>query len=135
MMQKEVGDRIAAEPGTRAAGVITYPVHYYSEVTELTDVPAECFFPVPSVDSVVLRMDLREEPPVEVRDEKMLFRCVKAGFSSRRKTLLNALSTLDGYNKETLSAALEAAGIDPSRRGETLTLGEFARLSDRLQEA
>ena len=135
MMQKEVGDRIAAEPGTRASGAITYPVHYYAEVTEICVVPRECFYPVPGVDSVVLRLDLRDEPPVKVASEEMLMRCVKAGFSMRRKTLLNALASLDGYDKNSLSEALIAAGIDPGRRAETLTLEEFARLSDSLQEA
>ena len=75
MMQKEVGDRIAAEPGTRASGAITYPVHYYAEVTEIIDVPRECFYPVPGVDSVVLRLDLRDKPGVEVKSEEMLMRC------------------------------------------------------------
>lgn len=135
MMQKEVGDRIAAEPGTRASGAITYPVHYYSEVTEVIDVPRECFYPVPGVDSVVLRLDLRDEPAVAVKSEEMLLRCVKAGFSMRRKTLLNSLGSLGGYDKQSLSEALERAGIDPGRRAETLTLEEFARLSDSLQEA
>ena len=135
MMQKEVGDRIAAEPGTRASGAITYPVHYRAEVTEIADVPRECFYPVPGVDSVVLRLDLRDEPAVSVKSEDMLMRCVKAGFSMRRKTLLNALSSLDGYDKNTLSEALERAGIDPARRAETLSLEEFAMLSDSLQEA
>ena len=135
MMQKEVGDRIAAQPGTRASGAITYPVHYRAEVTEIADVPRECFYPVPGVDSVVLRLDLRDEPKVKVRSEEMLMRCVKAGFSMRRKTLLNALASLDGFDKKTLSDALAAAGIDPGRRAESLTLEEFARLSDSLQEA
>ena len=135
MMQKEVGDRIAAEPGTRASGAITYPVHYYSEVTEICDVPPECFYPAPKVDSVVLRLDLRDEPAVAVRDEEHMMRCVKAGFSMRRKTLLNALASMDSYDKNKLSGALEAAGIDPGRRAETLTLEEFAMLSDSLQEA
>ena len=135
MMQKEVGDRIAAEPGTRASGAITYPVHYYAEVTEIADVPRECFYPVPGVDSVVLRLDLRDEPAVSVKSEEMLMRCVKAGFSMRRKTLLNSLSSLDGFDKKTLSEALEKAGIDPVRRAETLSLEEFAKLSDSLQEA
>jgi len=135
MMQKEVADRIAAQPGTRAAGAITYPVHYRAEVTEVAYVPRECFYPVPGVDSAVLRLDLRDEPSVRVKSEEMLMRCIKAGFSMRRKTLLNALSSLDGYNKQSLSEALEAAGIDPGRRAETLTLEEFARLSDSLQEA
>lgn len=135
MMQKEVGDRIAAEPGTRTSGAITYPVHYYARVTEIADVPRECFYPVPGVDSVVLRLDLREEPAVKVNDEEMMMRCIKAGFSMRRKTLLNALASFEGYDKKTLSEALEGAGIDPGRRAESLTLEEFARLSDKLQEA
>ena len=135
MMQKEVGDRIAAEPGTRASGAITYPVHYHAEVTEIADVPRECFYPVPGVDSVVLRLDLRDSPAVDVKSEEMLMRCVKAGFSMRRKTLLNALTSLGGYDKSLLSEALERAGIDPARRAESLTLEEFARLSDSLQEA
>ena len=135
MMQKEVGDRIAAKPGTRASGAITYPVHYYAEVRELVDVPRECFYPVPGVDSVVLRLDLRDEPPVSVGSEQMLFRCVKAGFAMRRKTILNALSRLGGYDKKQLSDALDAAGIDPARRAETLSLAEFARLADSIQEA
>ena len=135
MMQKEVGDRIAAEPGTRASGAITYPVHYHAEVTEIADVPRECFYPVPGVDSVVLRLDLRDEPAVKVKSEEMLMRCIKAGFSMRRKTLLNALASLDGFDKQTLSEALKDAGIDPVRRAESLTLEEFARLSDSLQEA
>ena len=135
MMQKEVGDRIAAEPGTRASGAITYPVHYYAEVREIVDVPRECFYPVPGVDSVVLRLDLRDEPPVSVKSEELLFRCVKAGFSMRRKTILNALGGLGGYDKTLLSRALERAGIDPARRAETLSLEEFARLADSIQEA
>ena len=135
MMQKEVGDRIAAKPGTRASGAITYPVHYYADVREIVDVPRECFYPVPGVDSVVLRLDLRDTPPVEVRSEEHLFRCVRAGFSMRRKTILNALSSLGGYDKKQLSEALDRCGIDPGRRAETLTLAEFARLSDSIQEA
>lgn len=135
MMQKEVADRIAAEPGTRASGAITYPVHYYAEVSEVAYVPRECFYPIPGVDSAVLRLDLRETPAVSVRDEEMMMRCIRAGFSMRRKTLLNALTSLGGYDKERLSEALASAGIDPGRRAESLSLAEFARLSDSLQEA
>lgn len=135
MMQKEVADRIAAEPGTRAAGAITCHVHYRAEVTEVVDVPRECFYPVPGVDSAVLRLDLRDEPAVKVRDEAMLDSVIRAGFSMRRKTLLNALTSLNGYDKTMLTRALDAAGIDPGRRAESLTLEEFARLADSLQEA
>lgn len=135
MMQKEVADRIAAEPGTRASGTITYSVHYHAEVSEVAYVPRECFYPVPKVDSAVLRLDLRSEPPVNVKDKDLMFRCIKAGFSMRRKTLLNALASLDGYKKEMLSDALTRAGIDATRRAESLTLEDFAKLSDSLQEA
>lgn len=134
MMQKEVADRIAAEPGTRASGAISCHVHYRARVTKLIDVPRECFYPVPGVDSAVLRLDLRDEPAVKVRDEEMLKSVVRAGFSMRRKTLLNSLTSLGGYDRAALMRALDAAGIDPGRRAETLTLEEFARLADSLQE-
>ena len=86
MMQKEVADRIAAEPGTKPAGAITYSVHYYADVTRITDVGRESFYPAPKVDSAVLRLDLREEPRVKVSDMDLYFNCIKAGFSHRRKT-------------------------------------------------
>ena len=134
MMQKEVGDRIAAEPGTRLCGAITYSVHYYSDVKELIDVPRECFYPSPKVDSVVLRLDLLAEPAAEVKDADLMFRCIKAGFSQRRKTLLNSISSMGDYDKNKVSAALDASGIDASRRAETLSLKEFAKLADELLE-
>ena len=134
MMQKEVGDRIAAEPGTRLCGAITYSVHYYSDVKELIDVPRECFYPSPKVDSVVLRLDLLAEPAAVVKDADLMFRCIKAGFSQRRKTLLNSISSMGDYDKNKVSAALEASGIDASRRAETLSLKEFAKLADELLE-
>ena len=134
MMQKEVGDRIAAEPGTKLSGAITYSVHYYSEVTKITDVGRECFYPVPKVDSVVLRMDILDRHPVEVKDEEFFFRCIKAGFSQRRKTLLNSLTSLGDYDKTTISDALLRAGIEPQRRAESLNMEEFARLADTLKE-
>lgn len=135
MMQKEVGDRIAAEPGTRLSGAITYPVHYHAKVSKITEVPRECFYPVPKVDSVVLRLDILDEPAVETKNEDFLFKCVRAGFSQRRKTLLNSLSSMDGMDKDKVHYALTRADIDQSRRAETLTLGEFARLAEFLQEA
>ena len=135
MMQKEVGDRIAAEPGTKLAGAITYSVHYYADVTEIAEAGRECFYPVPKVDSVVLRLDILDECPVQMADKEHFFRCIKAGFSQRRKTLLNSLMSMGGYEKETISEALAAAGIDPQRRAESLSMEEFARLSDALKEA
>ena len=135
MMQKEVGDRIAAEPGTRLSGAITYPVYYHASVSKIADVPRECFYPAPKVDSIVLRLDIREEPATETKDADFMFKCVKAGFSQRRKTLLNSLSSMEGMDKEKIGAALERAGIDHGRRAETLSLKEFAKLADILQEA
>lgn len=135
MMQKEVGDRIAAEPGTKLAGAITYSVHYYSEVTEITDVGRECFYPVPKVDSVVLRMDIRDERAVKVSDEAFYFRCIKAGFSQRRKTLQNSLMSLGDLDREKVAGALDRAGIEHERRAESLSMEEFARLADCLREA
>ena len=134
MMQKEVGDRIAAEPGTKLAGAITYSVHYYSDVTKIADAGRECFYPVPKVDSVVLRMDILPERPVAVRDEDLFFRCIKAGFSQRRKTLLNSLMSLGDVDKTRIAEALDAAGIEHERRAESLSMDDFARLADALGE-
>ena len=132
MMQKEVGDRIAAEPGTKLAGAITYAVHYRCTVDKVCDVPRESFYPVPKVDSVVLRLNMRDKLAVQVNDENNFFRCIKAGFSMRRKTLLNSLQALDDVNKDVIKHALENANIDPSRRAETLTMEEFAELSNSI---
>lgn len=134
MMQKEVGDRIAAEPGTRLSGAITYPVCYHARVSKVADAPRECFYPAPKVDSVVLRLDILEEPAVQTRDADFMIKCVKAGFSQRRKTLLNSLASMEGMDKDRVNRALERADIDKSRRAETLTLDEFAKLADILQE-
>ena len=135
MMQKEVGDRIAAEPGSKFAGAITYSVYYYAKVRKLIDVGRESFYPAPKVDSVVLRMDIRDKKAVELKDEEFFFRCVKAGFAQRRKTLLNSLMTLGGYDREQIASALDKAGIEASRRAESLNMEEFAKLADALQEA
>ena len=135
MMQKEVGDRLMAEPGTKQSGAITYAVHYYSEVSKVVDAGSECFYPAPKVDSVVLRMDIRDEAPVVLEDEAMFFRTIKAGFTQRRKTLLNSLTTLEGCDKAKAEKALDAAGIDKSRRAESLTMQEFADLAKALGEA
>lgn len=132
MMQKEVGDRIAAEPGTKLAGAITYAVHYMCTVDKVCDVSRESFYPVPKVDSVVLRLNMRDKLAVLVNDENNFFRCIKAGFSMRRKTLLNSLQALDDVNKDVIKHALENANIDPSRRAETLTMEEFAELSNSI---
>ncbi len=135
MMQKEVGDRLLAEPGTKQSGAITYAVHYYSTVRKLVDAGSECFYPAPKVDSVVLRMDLRDEPAVELNNEEMFFRTIKAGFTQRRKTLLNSLTTMEGCDKAIAEKALADAGIDKTRRAESLSMQEFADLAKALEEA
>lgn len=135
MVQKEVGERLIAEPGGKKTGAISYTVHYYCETRGICDVGRECFDPVPKVDSMVIRLDRREAPPVECRDADRMFRCVKAGFMMRRKTLVNALAQLGCYSRDELIERLEAAGIEPGRRAESLTLEEFARLSNELDRA
>lgn len=132
MMQKEVADRIKAEPGTKAYGALSVAVQYYCTVDAVVNVPKEVFVPQPKVDSTVLRLSIREETPVTLSDREAFFRCVKAGFGQRRKTLLNSLMGVEGMTKEGVRAALEAAGINPSRRAETLDLEEFAMLSNEV---
>ena len=135
MMQKEVADRLTAKPGTKDFGAISLMVEYFAEAKEIVKVPRTVFVPQPKVDSTVLRLDIRDEKPVKVADEEFLFKVIKAGFGQRRKTLSNALSVLKGYDKATILRCLEEAGIDPVRRGETLSLEEYARLSDVLRSA
>lgn len=135
MMQKEVADRLLAEPGTSKASAITYVVHYYSEVSKIRDVDKTCFYPMPKVDSTLIRMDLRDEPSVKVRDEKLFFRCIKAGFMLRRKTLANSLSTMDDFDRDTINRVLNSVGVDSKRRAESLSMQEFADISDALLEA
>lgn len=134
MMQKEVGDRIAAEPGTRQSGAITYPVCYHAKVSKIAEAPRECFYPAPKVDSVVLRLDIRRESAVQTKDAGFMIKCIKAGFSQRRKTLLNSLASMEGLDRDRVNRALERADIDKDRRAETLTLEEFAKIADILQE-
>lgn len=134
MMQKEVGERIAAQPGTKAYGALSLAVQYYATITQVSKVSREVFFPKPNVDSIVLRLDLRKEAPVSLEDEQLFFDVIKAGFSQRRKTLRNTLSGLAGLSKEEMEEAMEAAGIDPGRRGETLTMEEFAALSNQIDQ-
>ncbi|MDD6707311.1 16S rRNA (adenine(1518)-N(6)/adenine(1519)-N(6))-dimethyltransferase RsmA [Eubacterium pyruvativorans] len=133
MMQKEVADRICAGAGTKAYGALSVAVQYYCAVTKVEDVPKEVFMPQPKVDSTVIRLDLRDEPAVLVQDEKIFFRTVKAGFSQRRKTLLNSLQSA-GLSKAAVQACLLKADIDPKRRAETLSLEEMARLADQIAE-
>ncbi len=134
MMQKEVADRIKAGPGTKAYGALSVAVQYYCTVDKVASVPRSVFVPQPNVDSVVLRLNIRKEKPVELDNEKLFFDCVKAGFGQRRKTLLNSLQKINGVTKEIIVESLEAAGVDASRRAETLDLDEFAMIANEVNK-
>lgn len=131
MVQKEVAERMIAKPGSRTYGALSVAVQYYTEPEIVLDVPPRSFIPAPEVDSVVIVCKVRETPAVDVMDEKMFFRVVKAAFGQRRKTLSNALKG-GGFPKEQVRDAMEAAGIEMTRRGETLSLEEFAKLADEF---
>ncbi len=132
MMQKEVADRIKAAPGTKAYGALSIAVQYYCEVSSVVNVPKEVFVPQPKVDSAVLNLRILADRPADVRDREIFFAVVKAGFGQRRKTLNNSLMGVSGITKEIVADSLAAAGIDPSRRAETLDLQEFAELSNQV---
>jgi 16S rRNA (adenine1518-N6/adenine1519-N6)-dimethyltransferase len=134
MVQKEVALRLAAKPSTKDYGAITVLCQYYTEPSIITNVPASLFVPPPKVDSAVLRLRVLDKPSVEVKDEKIFFRVVKASFSQRRKTLLNCLCSFFSLPKDELSDMLTGIGIVPSRRGETLSLAEFAAVADALAD-
>ncbi|VEF50007.1 dimethyladenosine transferase [Bacillus freudenreichii] len=135
MLQKEVGDRIAAKPGTKEYGSLSIAIQYYTTAETVMIVPKSVFIPQPNVDSAVIRMLLRESPAVSVKNERFFFNIAKMSFAQRRKTLMNNLTSglPDGKKRKSeIADALEAAGIEPSRRGETLSMGEFGTLSDAL---
>jgi len=135
MVQKEVAERMTAPPGGKEYGSLSVAVRYFAEPEIVCAVPRTVFVPPPNVDSAVVRLKLRGRPPVDVADEAMFFRVVHAAFAQRRKTLANNLTALLGKDRRQEAAALPAAcGIDPGRRGETLSLDEFAALANRLAE-
>ena len=138
MMQKEVADRISAEPNTKAYGSLSIAVQYYMTAKVAFVVPRTVFVPAPNVDSAILKMTRREQPLVEVKDEDFFFRVSKISFVHRRKTLWNNLTSHFGKSEEVktkLEQALGNANIKPSIRGEALSIPDFARLSDALSEA
>lgn len=133
MIQKEVADRLAAKPGTKDYGSLTLLVDYHARVTPIRIVKPHSFLPPPKVDSAVIRLDRRREKAIRPKDEALFLRLIRQAFAMRRKTLRNNLKDL-GYPQDQLAAAYETAAIDPSRRGETLTIEEFATLSDALSQ-
>lgn len=135
MLQKEVADRISAKPGTKEYGSLSIAIQYYTTAEIVMTVPKTVFVPQPNVDSAIIRLTVREQPAVEMKDEEFFFQVIKASFAQRRKTILNNLTNQLPFGKEkkdSIVTALEAAEVDPSRRGETLSIEEFARLSDAL---
>lgn len=137
MLQKEVADRISAQPGTKDYGSLSIAIQYYTEAEKIMTVPRTVFIPQPNVDSAVIRLMKRKQPPVDVDDESFFFQVVRANFAQRRKTILNNLiSNLPNGKaiKEKIERILTEKGIDPRRRGETLTMEEFAVLSNALRE-
>ena len=133
MVQKEVADRMAAQPGTKAYGALTLCAQYYSAVTKLVDVPARCFRPRPKVDSAFIEMELKTVLPLSGEAERRFFGLVRAIFQSRRKMLSNSLKSL-GKPADQVEAALKKQGIDPQIRGERLGLEELIRLSQALEQ-
>ena len=133
MIQKEVAERMNAEPGNKDYGALTLLVQYYCNTKIVRKVPPACFIPRPKVDSIVIRLDKLDEPKVKVDNEKLFFDIIRNSFNMRRKTLWNGVKSI-GPAKEKLEEAFEKAGVDPKRRGETLTIQEFATLSICINE-
>ncbi len=134
MIQKEVAERMDAGPGSKTYGALSLAVQYYAETYLAANVPPNCFMPRPAVGSAVIRLSKRKEPPVEVKDEKFMFRIIRAAFNERRKTLVNALKNdpVTAIPKETTEQALQALGLPLTIRGEALSLGQFAELADKI---
>ena len=133
MIQKEVAERIDAEPNCKEYGALSVLVQYYCNTSIVRRVAPSCFIPRPKVESIVIRLDRLPEPRVKTKSEKIMFELVRAGFNMRRKTLWNAAKAF-GLSKEKLEQAFEKSGIDPKRRAETLSIQEFANLADCIYE-
>lgn len=134
MVQKEAAERICAEVGSRESGAVTVAVSYYSEPQILFEVNRECFLPAPKVDSAVISLKVRTNPPIELISEQQFFKFVKACFGERRKTLANSVSSRLNIKKEIINEALQKLGLDPAVRAEKLKLEELAALSNLLFE-
>ena len=131
MIQKEVAERMAAEPGNKDYGALSLLVQYYCNTEIVRKVPPACFIPRPKVDSIVIRLEKLDNPRVEVQNEKLFFDIIRNAFNMRRKTLWNGVKNI-GLSKEKLEEAFDEANIDIKRRGETLSIEEFAALADAI---
>ena len=136
MVQKEVADRMQVGPGTKDYGALSLAVQYYAKPQILLNVPASCFMPRPNVDSAVIQLTRYEKPPVEVADEHLMFRLIRASFNQRRKTMTNSVGNSPelSVSKEQMAVALEKCGLSATVRGEALTLAQFAELANVLSE-
>ena len=136
MVQKEVADRMKVGPGTKDYGALSLAVQYYAEPYLVANVPPNCFIPRPGVGSAVIKLTRYKEPPVKVKDEKLMFMLVRAAFGQRRKTLQNAIANSSElkFTKAEAKAAITSMGLSENIRGESLSLTEFAALSDILSE-
>lgn len=136
MVQKEVAQRMQVGPGTKDYGALSLAVQYYAEPYIVANVPPNCFMPRPNVGSAVIQLTKHKEKPVQVQDEKLMFKLIRASFNQRRKTLQNGLNNSSelSFTKEQIVSAIEEAGFPATIRGEALTLEDFARLSDVLSE-
>ena len=136
MVQKEVADRMQVGPGTKDYGALSLAVQYYAEPYIVANVPPNCFMPRPAVGSAVIRLTRHQKPPVEVMDEKLMFRLIRASFNQRRKTMANGLKNSQelNYTKEQIEKAIADCGLPLNIRGEALTLEQFAALSNAFSE-
>ena len=136
MVQKEVADRMKVGPGTKDYGALSLAVQYYAEPYIVANVPPNCFMPRPKVGSAVIRLTRHEKPPVEVADEKLMFRLIRDSFNQRRKTLANGLNNSPelSYSKEEIQQTIEKCGFKAGIRGEALTLEDFAKLANVFSE-
>ena len=136
MVQKEVAERMQAEPGTKAYGALSLAVQYYSKPYLAANVPMNCFMPRPNVASAVISLERYDEPPVKTKEEKLMFELIRASFQVRRKTLWNGIKISNSlnYTREEIEKVLTDMGLDVNVRGETLNLAQFAELADRLGE-
>ena len=136
MVQKEVADRMQVGPGTKDYGALSLAVQYYAKPEIVANVPPNCFMPRPKVGSAVIRLERYEKPPVEVSNEKLMFRIIRASFNQRRKTLVNGLKNSQelSYSREEIEEVLNECGIPLNIRGEALTLAEFASLANAFDK-
>ncbi len=133
MIQKEVADRLVAVPGSKNAGAITYSVYYYAECNKMFDVEKNSFIPEQSVTSTVIRLDIRKNPPIIVKNEQLMFKIIKQAFMQRRKTLVNALSNMQIFNsKEEIIKILKELNINEKVRGEALSIEQFAGIANYI---